>query len=489
MAKGFDVRPYQVEIVDRARAAIRSHKAILIQAATGSGKTAMATMITASAVLKRRRVWFVCHRDFLLDQTSGAFDRANIFHGFLAAGQPFNPYIDVQIVSVDTLKRRLAKPLYVPPDIMIWDECHHIGAEGWKNIRQWAGDCIHIGFSATPARLDGRPLKDSFEVMISGPTPAWLIDNGFLSDYRAYAPTKMDMTGVKKLAGEYSAHDQERVLDTGEMIGEMVRHYAEKAGGMRGVYFAPSINLSRKWAAEFSASGIPSIHLDGTSSREERRAGALAMARGEILVIFNVALFGEGYDLAAQAGMDVTIDMVGVCRRTTSLSLHYQMLGRALRPAPGKTAVFLDHVGNIEELGLPDQEVEWSLEGRVKRASAGGDGLAEPAWTCPKCKVVNNLTLSHCVNCGEPRPIAEGAVIKEVEGELQEVDKAAARLSRKMEEWECHTLADLVALATRREYKNPEKWAAHVWTAREARNAKGNTKAQHQFEYYNGGSR
>jgi DNA repair protein RadD len=62
-------------------------------------------------------------------------------------------------------------------------------------------------------------------------------------------------------------------------------------------------------------------------------------------------------------------------------------------------------------------------------------------------------------------------VIGEVDGELEEVDQEAVRRARKQEQGMAQTLDDLVNLATARGYKSPEKWAAHIYSARQAKTA------------------
>lgn len=86
-------------------------------------------------------------------------------------------------------------------------------------------------------------------------------------------------------------------------------------------------------------------------------------------------------------------------------------------------------------------------------------GSHHPAPKCPYCGHVYG---------GEA---VGGRVIEEVEGEVEEIDVEAMRRHRNMEQAQADTLEALVALATARGYKSPAKWAAHIWTARQARRA------------------
>jgi len=438
---------------------------VLAQLPTGGGKTVIAAKMTGNAAAKGLRAWFICHRDFLLQQTSRTFDRVGIPHGFIAAGYEFNHHHQVQICSIDTLKRRLDR--LTPPHLFEWDEAHHIAAAGWTKVFQWAGPRPrHIGFSATPLRLDGKGLDDKFGDIVVGPSSLELIEQGFLSDYKAFAPSTPDLTGIHTRAGDYARDEIDGLMDDGQIIGDMVRHYRRYADGLRCIYFCVSIKHSEHVAATFNASGIPAMHLDGDSPTELRIKAAKAFGRGALRVLSNVDLFGEGYDLAAQANMDVSVEAVALARPTKSLGLHLQQIGRALRP--GKPhAIILDHAGNLMRHGLPDQEREWSLKGIDKNKKGGGPMVRQ----CPECFAVHEAHKMVCPYCGHVYEKSEtgGRKVEEIEGELKEVDKVALRRSRQNEERQCRTVEDLVALAKRRGYRNPEKWAAFIFTYQQKR--------------------
>src|SRR3954469_20461796 len=114
-------RPYQTALVEAARAKLREIQQrldakgikrkprLMIQLGCGGGKTVLASMIAKSAVEKSGRVWFLAHRDFLMDQTSKTFDDAQIAHSFLAAGKWFNPWVPVHLGMIGSMKSRMSK--------------------------------------------------------------------------------------------------------------------------------------------------------------------------------------------------------------------------------------------------------------------------------------------------------------------------------------------------------------------------------------------
>ncbi len=467
-------RSYQGELIGKTRLALRRVRRVLIQLPTGGGKTWVASNIVKSANEKKNSAVFLCHRDFLLEQTSKTFTDAGIDHSYVAPKRWLNPYSPAHVAMVQTLRNRLHK--IDEPDIAIWDEAHHIGATTWAKIMDAWPNARHIGLSATPCRLDGKGLDKWFDEMVIGPSTHELMEIGALNKYRAFAPTSPDLTGLHTRAGDYKKDELNSVMDRSVLIGDMVQHYKRLAMHHRAVYFCTSIEHSKHVAASFNANGIPAMHLDGDHTTFERRCAALAFADRELMVLTNVDLFGEGYDLAAQAGRDVRIEAVGLGRPTQSLGLFMQQVGRALRPGD-QPAVILDHAGNIEKHGLPDDDRDWSLRGIQKKP-----GNASTVRQCLQCFAMIPIAPGPCPHCGAAAATESmgGRQIEEIEGDLEEIDQQKRRMGKKIEEWEARNLNDLIALGRRRGYKEPEKWAAHMWTARE-RKAKSRFDGQMDF--------
>ena len=123
------------------------------------------------------------------------------------------------------------------------------------------------------------------------------------------------------------------------------------------VVFAINCNHSKAIAQRYNAAGIPAEHLDGETPDDDRKAIIERFRTGETLVLCNVNIVTEGFNLPS-------IEAVQVARPTKSLSLWLQMVGRGLRTAEGKdVALLLDHTDNFARLGMPDANHIWLLEG------------------------------------------------------------------------------------------------------------------------------
>lgn len=478
--------PDQSDFLTRLRISLRSHRAVLGQAATGFGKTQVATVATLNATSRGLRVVFLCHRDILVEQTSATFTAHGIPHSFVAAGKPYNPFAHVHIASVGTLKNRVEK---IPePHLVICDECHHLSARTWRKIFNGWNQAKWLGLTATPWRLDGSGLGEFFTEMVIGPSVEWLIKAGRLSDYDAYAPSAPDLAGVHSRAGDYVHSELEELMDRGALIGDMVAHYRRYACGekqttlKRAIYFAVGVSHSQNIAAAFRGAGIAAEHLDAGSSTVERIAAARRFASGETPVITNVDLFGEGYDLASQAGCDVTIEAVGLARPTQSLGLHLQQCGRALRYKNGQRAIILDHAGNLLRHGLPDMERDWTLEARDKKAGRKEVGAA--VRQCMSCFGVFAAGKLACPYCGSP-VLLESREPEHVDADLDAVDKAAileaARVERR-ERGQAKSLEELREFGRRKGYN--ERWAEHVFNARKAKREKPVDKSYEEMRLW-----
>ncbi len=460
-----ELRPYQTDLIADIRQAYREgHRAVAAVAPTGSGKTVMGTYMAQSASAKRNVVWWLTHRRELAAQASQSFHRMGLPHSMIAGGHVANPHATVQIASIPTIARRLGK--LPPPNFIVFDETHHIGASQWDEIFHAYPGAKILGLTATPWRLDGQGLGRWYTHMALGPAPADLIEAGALSPYRLFAPSKPDLKGIGVTGGDYAKGALADAMNKPQIVGDAIQHYRELCPGKRAVVFAAGIENSHKIAQQFRDAGIPAEHVDGTMPTEERDAKVRQFEAGQTLILTNDSLFGEGFDVPA-------IEAVILLRPTKSLSLYLQMVGRALRPSPGKDhAIILDHAGNSslradggQGHGLPDDPREWSLDDREKRKASEKAEVA--VKQCRECFHVFRPA-PKCPACGHVPPV-QVREIEVVEGKLEEVTNIPR--AKFQEQGQAQTLDDLIQLGRMRGYKNPTFWAQKVWSSRQGRRA------------------
>lgn len=447
------LRPYQSEGVHSVRQEFkRGHRRVLFQLPTGGGKSYVFCHISEQAAARGVRVLILVHRVELLDQASRSLDALGVRHGLIAAGRAMNLAAGVQVASIETIRRRLAQ---LPGDmfsLVIVDECHHACSRTWREVLDHF-DARVLGVTATPCRADGRGLGEVFSAMVEGPTAEWLTDNGFLAPAKVFAPPiGFDRSQLATRMGDFVQADAEQQLGSRVMLGDAVTHYLQHLEGQTAIAFCCSVAHAEAVAATFSGRGIAAANIDGRMDALTRRGLLERLGAGEIQVLTSCSLIGEGVDVPSVAGAIML-------RPTKSLSLHLQMIGRALRPQPGKTAVILDHVGNVQGLGHHLDPVEWTLEGARKRTKAAAPSVK----VCPQCFATMPTTAKACRECEFQFTVAAVKELRQVDGELV----AIAARDRRREQNSAQTMEQLVAIGQRRGMKNPRGWAAHVLAARQ----------------------
>lgn len=455
-----NLRPYQSDLISKTRALmLQGCKSILLQSPTGSGKTLLTAFMLKSCVERGQRAWFVVHRRELIKQSIRAFGQIELPYGVIAAGWWEDPKKPVQIASIQSLIRRHHK--HAKPNLIVWDECHHLGAASWQRLHEQYPGAYHIGLTATPCRLDGKGLSGFFKEMLKGPSVASLIDDGYLSKYRLFAPPGVSTQGVHTQMGDYNKTELGALLDRPTITGDAIAHYQRLAPGKRAVVFAVSIAHSKHVVSQFQAAGIPAEHVDGETPTEVRDHAIKRFTDGNLKILSNVELFGEGFDVP-------NIEAAILLRPTQSIGLYLQQVGRAFRPAPGKdAAIILDHAGNCQRHGFPDEDRVWTLAGGV-RSDRGDKTPAAGVRVCERCFAAQFSGTAVCRFCGYAFKVAPREV-EEVAGTLQEIDPAVVRFNRAKEQASARDLAGLIALGKQRGYKNPAGWARYVWAARQAK--------------------
>jgi len=455
------LRPYQIDLVNRARANfVRGLKSQIIQLSTGGGKTLLTASMIKSSLAKGKSALFIVHRRELVEQSAAAFSAQGIPHGIIASGYLENYDHKVQIASIQTLTRRLDRLRY-EPDLIVFDECHHTAASNWADLFQHFSASFKIGLTATPCRLDGKGLRLFYEDIVSGPAMGELINQGFLSDYKLFAPSHIDVSGVHTKMGDYIRSELAEIVDTPKISGDVIREYKKLANGKRAAVFCINVEHSKHVTEQFNLAGIKAEHVDGSSDREYRSAAIDRFRRGETLVLSNVEIFSEGFDISS-------IECAILLRPTKSLSLYLQQVGRALRPAPGKDfAIIIDHVRNVQMHGLPDDDRDWSLDGVKSKIKKNELSVK----ICPACFAALRITVSVCNVCGHAIPSKGNGIDIQSLGtndSLKEVDKKNFKRSKvDIDKAKAKTKDELMALAVSRGYKKPHAWVFMIMQARQ----------------------
>lgn len=360
--RGLELRPYQRKLVEEVRAAFARTSRVLAVLPTGGGKTVVAAEIVRAATEKGRRILAVAHRRELVGQLRETFARAlglspQEVPAYLP-GERVPENAPLAVGSLQTLARRGVEGRW---DLVVVDEAHHVPAESYQDVVR-AGRWV-LGLTATPVRVDGKGLGDHFGALVQGPTVGELIEAGYLVPPRYLVPEGgWDVSRLSVVRGDYSPREVEALAREVRLEAQVVETYLEHLRGRPTIVFAAGVEHGRELAARFRKAGVRAAFLEGETPPEKREGVLQAFREGDLEVLVNVALFTEGYDEARISG-------VLLARPTRSLGLYLQMVGRALRPHPGKEDTLVADVtgANFRAFGPVEGYTRWTLtRGRVE---------------------------------------------------------------------------------------------------------------------------
>lgn len=454
------LRPYQVDIVNRIRSALaRGIKSPLVVAPTGAGKTRIFSNIAAGAKEKRNRVLILTHRQEILTQTVKTLYSLGNTCGQIVSGRPMTSDL-IQVASVQTLVRRLE--LVKRPDLIITDEAHHTTEKNtWGRVHNYWSSVPNIGFSATPERLDGVGLGDCYDEIIEGPTLRTLVTEGWLSMPALYRPPEEIAAQYHIKRGDFDQGEQFQTMSSRKIVGDVIEHYRKHLDGQPVIVSCVSVEHAHLMAEVFNQAGYRARAVWGNMDDDLRESTLSGLGDGRVQVVTFADLIGEGVDIPAVAG-------VIMLRRTMSLALYLQIVGRALRPVytdgfdletvegrraaqlagPKPRAIILDHAGNYSLHGHVLTDREWSLDSKKRTVK----GEKPPTTTtCPKCYGIWPGKPRSCPACGfefteiAPRQVKD---IKIIAGELVEAG---------IDESDADNVAAFVAAALRADPKVRQK--------------------------------
>ncbi len=468
------LRPYQERCLEEMREHIRHRRDVLLTAPCGSGKGTIITYMVERAVERGKHVIFVVHGKSLVVDMSQRVSKLGIPHGVLMGSHKRERWHPVQVASIDTLHRMEHPP---HADLMIVDEAHMAASPTWRKALARYPQARMVGMTATPCRLDrkglGRNTGGLFDALVMGPTENQLIRDRYLVGSRVLAPPPpKDLDAVKKTAGEFDPKQQAAVCDKTKIIGDIVEHWVKHANGVKTAAFGIDQAHAKHIAESFSSAGYSWAYVDADTSLADRARVWKDLDEGDLRGVASVGITMIGWD-------HPVVSCLIAARKTASLGLWRQMLGRGSRPYPGKESfLVLDHVGNSyyhEPYGIFEDEVPWRLDGEAVAKQADKQ---ERYITCKVPVMVDGVIKYPCYGvfrpgprecpyCGIPLARKIAKVVVE-DGELREVRRLDPNTVRNGNGYAPHqqmaAYKNMLAVALKRGYKIG--WAAHLFKER-----------------------
>jgi superfamily II DNA or RNA helicase len=420
-------REKQIVALNMLRSAWKQHGSFMMYAPVGFGKTAIAALIASGFISRNMRIMFVAPYTVLLDQTANRFIEYGLPAeeiGYIWRDHPaYDPQRLIQIASADTLIRR-DFPENI--DLLIIDEAHLKRKKILEIIDHLTAntDVKVIGLSGTPFSAW---LGTYYQKLIKPTTMKELISIGALSKYEFYAPSHPDMSDVKTSvqAGygrDYNEAQSGDVMSDPTLVGDIVKNWLENGEDRPTICFCVNVAHANYVTVEFSRAGVMVEVMTASTPHEERQLTISRFEQGITKIIINVGVL--------VAGFDSDVRCIIFARPTKSEIRWIQILGRGLRPAPGKDhCIIFDHTGTVHQMGYPD-DIEYDY------LPATSDGMEDaPARVvrteqperlpkeCTQCHYVKPVGIYICPKCGF-KPIAGEDIDTDKTRSLKKVKQA-----------------------------------------------------------------
>ena len=448
------LREHQMQVIDALREGFKQgHRSQLLYAPTGFGKTEVAIYLMKATGDNYKRAAMVLDRIVLVDQTSLRLSKYGIDHGvFQADHWKFDRLNRLQVCSAQTLERRNDFPEI---DLLIVDECHIARVQTSEFIKSNPKVKV-IGLTATPFT---KGLGDLYTNVVCGSATEDLVDKKWLAPLKVYIAKDIDMTGVKKVAGEWSqdAVTERGMQITGDIVDEWIKKTHEVFGKPRKtIVFCSGVAHGSDLVEQFAQKGYNFVSISYKDNDEFKRAAIEDFAKPDTDIHGLIAT-----DILTR-GFDVSDVMVGVSASpfSKSLSSHIQQMGRVMRPHDGKEfALWLDHSGNYirfrEEWDEIYADGVHKLDKLVERAKKEPTEKTKEASKCPSCGYLWPKSSDTCPSCGYVRKRRN--MVDSVPGELIEL---MSTVKAKKDEKQIF-FSELMYIALERNY-NPN-WASHKY--------------------------
>lgn len=375
----FTPRPYQLDAIEALRrgwADGRNRLAVVLP--TGAGKTVVFSHLAHRMLddLGGRRVLVIAHREELIEQAASKLLAVDpmLRVGIVKAQRDDHHDADVIVASVQTLAVPRRREAIRDIGLIIVDECHHAAAPTYMEVLRHFGawDGVPVaGFTATMTREDGG-LAEVWEDVVFRLDILDMISDGYLCDVRGKRITvdTLDLDKVRTRGGDLVDGQLGKALEDSGALDAIAKAYVDHASDRPGVVFTPTVATAQAAADALRAVGITAAPVWGDMGRDERRATLARYEAGDVQVLTNCMVLTEGFDAPHTS-------CVVVARPTKSAGLYVQMVGRGLRPAPGKRdALLLDVMGASTRhklasmVDLTTREIGQTEEGKTLRQVA-----------------------------------------------------------------------------------------------------------------------
>jgi len=470
------LREYQSTAISRIKEKFKEgKKRVVFRLSTGGGKSVVFTYMAVEAIKRGRSVLIIADRWELMTQAQGHLKRNGI-NPMMINPNWKGQLAPCYVASIQTLNRRNMPEA----DLVIIDEAHINAFSRVLNNHIYDQSFI-VGLTATPISTSKFNLSEFYHDMVEVIEINELIEKGFLVNAKYFGAWE-NFGKLKTRGDDYDADELFQKFDKKTMYAGMIDAYQEHTPNTKAICFCINVDHTIRTAREFNERGIKAVFVVSDTSlcsEQERRDAFEQFEKGDAMVLVNQGIVTKGYDFPG-------IKTVILNRKTKSLALYLQMIGRGSRPLPDKEFFnIIDMGSNILEHGWYDDVREWTLTPQKK--ASGKKGLA-PIKEClnPACGCLIPAVSKICKFCGfefptdrEKLATSEG-IVEIIKEKLPEIPQHL--LNKRFSQM---TIEELEVIRTIKDYKIG--WMVHQLLERgtEAFNQYGKLKGyQHGWQQH-----
>ncbi len=386
------LRDYQEKARKQINRLLNAGRNPIYCAPTGTGKTKTAIAIVADRINIGQRVFVLCPQEEIFIQFQVAFAESGIDAGYINSDGVQGRNKKVYICMPMSLNNILSLlPERFKPDLIITDELHHGRADTWMNIYNYYHDAQRLGLSATPQRGDGKGFDNLYTDIVQTIDMQQAIAAGYLAQPLIIVPEQYKMK-VRVNNGDYDVNEQAELLGKVQIIGDVIKQYTNIFAGLPVIVACSTFEHANIMTESFREAGWKFEHIHSGLNYHERRRMIREIRQRKLNGLCSVGIGVEGLDISGLYGLIWL-------RRTLSVTIYLQFIGRVLRPFPGKKyGIIIDPVGNVFISGRPEMHREWKLTGRDDEPNT--EESAPKMKICPICSVMNAEENITCHICG-----------------------------------------------------------------------------------------
>lgn len=289
-------------------------------------------------------------------------------------------------------------------DIVIVDEAHLIPRSSETRYGRFITDLrtanpnlVVVGLTATPYRLDSGLLHEGDGALFDGiaydaDIPELIEDGYLLPVVSRGGRNKIDLSGVRTRMGEYASNDLEAAANDDRVVRDAVFEIIEEGADRRSwLVFASGVQHARHIRDEFLERGVDCALVTGETPTADRDRIIDDFKNQRLKCLVNVEVFTTGFNAPC-------CDLIALLTATKSTGKYVQIVGRGMRPCPGKEdCLLLDYGGNVVMHG--------PIDAVVPNLGKKGDGTGEaPSKECPWCNEIVPAGVRVCPRCGTEFP-------------------------------------------------------------------------------------